>query len=309
MVWLPVPVWSQRRLEGLPPALAGDVAFRLFCTPRLSQWRHPEHLKLVARARHHLQGAGQRILETPVGRVQIYTFDPPGTGPVLGTVLIVHGWTSEVSFMTALAEPVRRAGFRVVLMDMPAHGASEGRATNLIDCARAALAVGYETGPLAGIVAHSFGGMVSLLAMEGGAPLSGRLHVPRIALVASPNRIAEITRLFARHWKLSAAGLRAFEKRLERIGRRPLRDFTTVALLSSCPQTQALIVHADDDDAVPYTAAQEIAAALPQAHLMGFTGLGHRNILFAPQVARAVASFLKEGAGTRPNTPNLSTRN
>lgn len=308
MVWLPVPVWRQRSLEGLPPAQAGDVAFRLFCTPRLSQWRHPEHAKLVARARHHLREAAQRSIETPVGRVHVYTFDPPGSSPMLGTVLIVHGWTSEVSFMTALAEPVRRAGFRVVLMDMPAHGASEGRATNLIDCARAALAVGREIGPVSGIVAHSFGGMIALLAMEGGPPLDGRLDVPRIALVASPNRMAEITQLFARHWRLSAAGLRAFEKRLERVGRRPLRNFTSVALLSSCPQTRVLIAHAHDDDAVPYTAAQEIAVALPQAELMSFSGLGHRNILFAPQVARAVASFLKDGAGATQSPPDPLTR-
>lgn len=308
MVWLPVPCWRKRRLEGLPPALAGDLAFRLFCTPQVSQWRHPEHPKLVARARYHLRGAQARRIETPVGGVQIHIIDPVPSG-VLGTVLIVHGWTSEASFMTALAEPVRRVGFRVVLMDMPAHGASEGRATNLIDCARATLAVGQAIGPLAGIVAHSFGGMVSLLAMEGGAPLAARLAVPQIALVASPNRLAQITRLFAEHWGLSSAGLRAFEKRLERVGHRPLGRFSSVALLAECPSARALVVHAPDDEAVPFTAAEEIAAALPQAELKVFQGLGHRNILFAPQVARAVVAFLKAGVETGQHTANPSTGN
>lgn len=291
MVWLPVSPWRTRRLSGLPPGVAGDAALRLFCTPALSQWRHPEHARLVQRARFHLRTAIAERMATPAGEVQLYRFEPDQSA-LRGTVLFVHGWTSEASFMTALAEPVRRAGFRAVLMDMPAHGASGGTSTNLIDCARATLSVGEQLGPLAGIVAHSFGGMVALLAMEGGRPMTGRLAVPRIVLLSCPNRIGEITALFARHWELSACGLKAFETRLERIGQRAIADFTSVNLLA-LSGAQALILHARDDDAVPFSAAQEIAGAAADAHLMAFDGLGHRNILFAPPVARAAAAFLK----------------
>lgn len=290
MVWLPVSRWRNQRLAGLPPGTAGDAAFRIFCTPEVSQWRRPEHAKLVARARYHLRAAGRAKVETPVGAIETYRFKPDV--PALGTVLVLHGWTSESSFMAALAEPVRRAGFNVLLMDMPAHGLSALRATNLIDCARALLSVGQEAGPLHGIVAHSFGGMVALLAMEGGPPLTGRLGVPRIVLLSSPNRIAEITSLFARHWQLNARGLHEFERRLERIGRRAISDFTAVKLLNASGAS-ALVMHARDDAAVPFQAAEEIAAGAPGAQLKAFEGLGHSNILFAPQVARAAVGFLK----------------
>lgn len=290
MVWLPVPVWQKQRLSGLPPGAAGDAAFRIFCTPEISQWRHPEHPNLVARARYHLRGAARKVVETPVGAIQTYHFAPDS--PPLGTVLVLHGWTSESSFMAALAEPVRRAGFTVLLMDMPAHGLSPSRATNLIDCARALLAVGQQAGSIHGIIAHSFGGMVALLAMEGGPPLTGRLDIPRAVLVSCPNRIAQITALFARHWHLSAQGLRAFERRLERVGQRAISDFTSVKLLSASG-AQALVLHARDDAAVPFSAAQEIVTETPATLLKAFDGLGHSNILFAPQVARAAVAFLK----------------
>jgi pimeloyl-ACP methyl ester carboxylesterase len=167
------------------------------------------------------------------------------------------------------------------------------RATNLIDCARALLAVGQKFGPLQGIVAHSFGGMVALLTMEGGPPLTGRLDVPRIVLVSCPNRIAQITALFAHHWQLSARGLKAFERRLERVGQRAISDFTAVKLLNASGAS-ALVVHAHDDAAVPFSAAEEIAAGAARAGLKAFDGLGHSNILFAPQVARAAVAFLKQ---------------
>jgi pimeloyl-ACP methyl ester carboxylesterase len=291
MVWLPVSRWHKQRLAGLPPGAAGDAAFRIFCTPEISQWRQPAHATLVARARYHLRAAERVRVETPVGAVQTYRIKPEGTA--LGTVLVLHGWTSESSFMAALAEPVRRAGFNVLLMDMPAHGLSALRATNLIDCARALLAVGQSYGPIAGIVAHSFGGMVALLAMEGGPPLSGRLDVPRIVLVSCPNRIAEITALFARHWHLSAGGLKAFERRLERVGQRAISDFTAVKLLDASGAS-ALVIHARDDAAVPFGAAEEIASGTARTQLKVFEGLGHSNILFAPQVARAAVGFLKQ---------------
>lgn len=290
MVWLPASRWRTQRLSGLPPAAAGDAAFRIFCTPAVSQWRHPQHGKLVDRARYHLRSAERMRIQTPVGEMQTYRFKPDGS--TSGTVLIVHGWTSEASFMAALSEAVRRAGFNVVLLDMPAHGISALRSTNLIDCARAVVAVGQEIGPLHGVVAHSFGGMVALLALEGGRPLSGRLEAKRAVLMSCPNRIAEITRLFARHWHLDDAGLRAFERRLERIGQRSIDDFTSVKLLAAC-DVSALIVHARDDDAVPFAAAQEIVDQTACAQLKAFDGLGHRNILFAPQAARAVVGFLR----------------
>src|SRR5919204_6145133 len=109
-------------LAGLPPALAGDIAFRIFCTPQLSQYRSADHDVLTERARFHLRNAAWERVPTPVGEVQAYVFQPDAERR--GTVLLVHGWTSEASFMTAFIEPLRRSGLRVIAFDFPAHGLS-----------------------------------------------------------------------------------------------------------------------------------------------------------------------------------------
>lgn len=290
MVWLPREYWIGRQLAGAAPGLAGDMALRLFCWPPASEWRHPQHDTLKLRARFYLRNAAWRTLVTPVGAVQCYIFEPDGEG-VHANVLLVHGWTGEASFMTALAEPLRRAGFRVILFDLPAHGLSEGRATNLMDCARAVLCLNDELGPFYGIVTHSFGSMIALVAAEGMPPMPHGLAADHFVLVSSPNRLTDITRAFCEKRCISQAGQRAFERRLERIGRRSIHAFNVARLLDSTGRG-ALLIHAQDDGEVPFSCAQEIAGAVEGTSLQDFNGLGHSNILFATPVARAIGAYL-----------------
>src|SRR5262245_61763300 len=113
----------------------GARAFRTFCTPRLASCRSAHHDQLAERARFHLRPARARRLLTRVGEIQTYVFEPRGRRAA--SVLLVHGWTGEAAFMAAFADYMCRHGVRSVLLDLPAHGQSAGRHTNLMDCARA----------------------------------------------------------------------------------------------------------------------------------------------------------------------------
>ncbi|HML28880.1 MAG TPA: alpha/beta fold hydrolase [Hyphomicrobium sp.] len=294
MIWIPKELWSGQRLSAFPSGIAGDAAFRIFCTPELSHYRSSNHNRLVERARFHLRNARWQRIATPVASIQTYRFDPDQNVP-RGTILVVHGWTGEASFMTAIAEPIRRAGFRVVLLDLPAHGLSDASSTNLIECARATAAVATHFGPIEAIVAHSFGGMISLVATEGRAPMHGMLDIRRFVFVASPNRLLQVTDDFARHWGLTMAGQKAFEHRLERVGGRALECFAIAKLLPAVG-AEALVIHDHDDQDVSFESATEIVHDAAGAELLPFQGFGHRNVLFAPPVVRAIVSYLSRPA-------------
>jgi pimeloyl-ACP methyl ester carboxylesterase len=153
------------------------------------------------------------------------------------------------------------------------------------------VAIGERLGPVHALVTHSFGGLISLVAAEGHAPMPHPLPVKHIVLVSSPNRLTEVTNHFSEHWSLSDVARRAFEHRLERVGGRSLNCFTAVKLLqaSGC---RGLAIHARDDVDVPFRCAEEIVAEVPGIELQAFDGLGHRAILFAPQAVRAITSYL-----------------
>jgi pimeloyl-ACP methyl ester carboxylesterase len=289
-------------LDKLPPALAGDVAFRIFCTPELSQHRTHDHDELTARARFHLRHATWQRIATPAGDVQTYVFEPDCEP--LGTVMLVHGWTSEAAFMTAFMEPLRRSGYRVVAFDFPAHGLSPGRRTNLADCARSMLAVCDHFGTIDAVVAHSFGGFVSLLVAEGGPPMHHAHPIGRFVLISCPNKLSEVTLDFGGALKLGPQAQRVYERHVERVGHRSVATFSVSELLQHI-DASVLLLHGRADDEVPFHNAEVIAASSRAARLIGFDGLGHRNVLFAPPVFRAV---MHELAPKRAETAAPSRR-
>lgn len=277
----------------LPPALAGDLAFRRFCMPKLSTRRTADHDILTSRARFHLRNARWVSVPTMHGLMQAYIYEPDKADPASApSVLIAHGWTSEASFMAVFAEQLRRAGFRVVAFDQPAHGKSPGERANLIDCARALLEVAIALGPIRFVVAHSMGCLASLVAGEGAAPMARAYPFERYVLVSSPNRFIDITGEFAEELGLEPAARRAYENHLERIAHRRILDFTGARMLAATGRP-ALLMHARDDTEVRFSNSEAIAAACPQAKLAAFDGLGHRTILFAPPVIRAAVTYLQ----------------
>lgn len=282
------------RLDGFPPAVAGDLAFRRFCMPHLSTRRSADHTVLAERARFHLRNARWVSVPTTEGQVQTYVFEPEAGAVKRGGVLIAHGWTSEASFMAVFAEQLRRAGFRVVAFDQPGHGKSAQRHASLVDCSRALIQVVNALGPVRYAVAHSMGCLAVLMAGEGKAPMPAPCAIERYVLVSSPNRFSTITREFADELGLDERGLGVFERHLARIAHRPVASFSAVNLLQAIGRP-ALILHARDDQEVPFANAEEIAAACPLAELRPVDGLGHRNILFAPPVIRAAISYLASG--------------
>ena len=269
--------------------IAGAHAFRRFCTPHLSSHRSADHDRLVESARHHLRSAHVQRLATSVGHIQTYVFEPAVRSPA--SVLLVHGWTGEAAFMGVFADYMRRRGLRAVLLDLPAHGQSERRRTTLMDCAHAVREVAAAMGPIRFVIGHSVGGLAALVAGEGRSPMPGPYVFEAYVLVAVPDRFADVTRRYGEERGLTPIGLRAFERRLERVAARKIADFTGSNLLTATGRP-TLLLHARNDQEVPFADAERLAASVPLAELHPFDDLGHRAILYAPPAVRAAAAFL-----------------
>jgi len=274
------------------PGEAGDLAFRRFCTPRLSERRSEDHRKLVERARPLLRGADRMSVPTRHGPVEAYVLEPAAASAHTN-VLIAHGWTSEAAFMALFAEQLRRAGFRAVAFDQPGHGRSRREQASLVDCTRALIDVAAALGPFRFVVAHSMGCLAALLAGCGGPPFGDPVPFERYVLVSSPNRFSDVTDEFAVEVGLDPIAYRAFIRRIERVAARPLAAFRADRLLLETGKS-ALLLHARDDREVLFARSEEIAAACPGAELVAFDGFGHRMILSAPPVVRRAVLYLSE---------------
>ncbi len=258
------------------PRLAAELALRAFLTPPRRRRRTPVEDRLLA-------AADGFAIAAAGAEVRVWSW---GHGP---TVLLVHGWGGRGTQLGALVEPLIERGRSVVTFDAPGHGASSGDRTTLVAMAEVARAVAERCGGVEAVIAHSFGGAATTVALSRG------LDAKRVAYVAPRFAINDAVTQF-----LDVLGLSPE-------ARTYLRDELAAANLATAdeldgpvlaPQQTAplLVVHDRDDREVPYAEGVAAAAIWPGARLVTTTGLGHHRILADEDVVTALADFAVGGA-------------
>lgn len=262
-------------LGRLNPTLAGRLAARLFARPRRRP-RPDRERELIAR--------GTRV-PLPDGLHATAW----GAGP---SVLLVHGWEGRGAQLGALVDPLVAAGYRAVALDGPAHGDSLGSTTTGPEFARALVATRDAVGSLAAVVGHSFGGFTSLLAVSRG------LAADRIVTIGSPASVPEALRDFLRLIHLPERALPSMIRALEERVHAPMASFEVESFAPHI-HVPVLVVHDTDDREVPYADGPRLAGLLG-AKLLTTNGLGHRRILYAPEVVAAIVEFIEDGRRVEP---------
>lgn len=270
----------------IAPSVTARLAFWLFCHPRTAELTE-EQSRMAANGRSKLAKAQQFSVSVGRNEVRAYRFS---SNKPRGTILLVHGWTSEAGHMMALVDPLLERRFNVVCFDLPAHGKSTGRVTNLLECATALQAVASLFSDVYGIVAHSFGGPVTALALTGLAANNTDFDVDKIVLIASPNESAYVTQSFSDGLGLSLQAQSDFETLFENLCDCPLQDFTGSNYFSRINRPM-LVLHSKDDCEIPYEHGLHYRD-LPQCQFVSLKDMGHRSILYAPEVRACVARFM-----------------
>jgi len=200
-------------------------------------------------------------------------------------VLLTHGWAGDAQQMRGLGDALAAVGFDPVLLDLPAHGASDGARATLPQWVRALFTASATLGPWHGVVAHSLGALAIAHASARGLP------VQRLALLAPSPPPA----LFLR-WYAAGLGLNeSLAERMERvIARREgvgVEQFAPDWLGPRVAQP-TLVLHDADDRTAPLASGRALADALHDAHLQVTQGLGHRRILEDAAVVDTVVRHL-----------------
>ena len=199
-------------------------------------------------------------------------------------LLLVHGWEGRGSQLGSLAAALARPGIQPITIDLPAHGKSPGKQTNLVEIAESVAAMVNHLGGVAGIVAHSFGAAGTTVALRQSLP------VWRLAYIAPTEDFEHYPNLFGQWFGLPGPLRDRMKRSIEgRLG-------TTMAelrggLIAPGLTAPLLVVHDEDDVDVPLRDGRTYTEAWPGATLLTTRGLGHRRILRDPDVVAAVAHF------------------
>jgi len=255
----------------LAPSLAAERAAKLFLSP---QRRAPAYLP-------DPQGSPTPFrLQGPSGPLYAWSW---GSGP---TVLVVHGWEDDHRGMTPLIDRLTWAGFRVVALDMPAHGQSAGKLGPIPALAEAVAAVAHLVGPLEAVVAHSLGGTATMLALT-----ELGVVARRAVILASPNHPEHFARGVARLLNLNEAAFIRMRNAIERLAGKPMQALHLPPLLRRL-NMPALFLHDAADRVVPLQHSRDNVDAWRGARLEVLEGLGHRRMLSDPAVTERVLAFV-----------------
>ena len=267
---LPEPV----DVDQVSPAEEAELAIRLFRSP-VRYPRPDREIALLASANRDTLGNG-------VARQMWGGSQDPAT-------LLVHGWEGRGAQLGAFVAPMIEAGHAVVTFDGPAHGDSTGTQTNIAEFAKTITQVIAPPIDFHSVIAHSFGGPATAFAIA-----RENLRPRRIVFMSGPDSLEGVFRRFRDFLGISPEAFEIFRDRVRQIGGITGDDFRISDVLRQLG-SPVLVVHAPDDEEVPYAEAEALVANCPNATLLRADGCGHRKALYAPQIVAAVTDFL-----TRP---------
>ena len=266
------------------PKFTERQAAKLFLTPRVRKGKKMVDLHaelLPERAMERRAGEGEPAYpELSTGRVAVWSW---GRGP---TVLLVHGWSGNAGDMAPIAAELVRAGYRAVLFDMPGHGSSSPRPTNLYVYLRTIEALAEVTGPLEALIGHSLGGTAAALA------LGQRLvAAPKAVLLSPAVSPWAFSWDFAQMIGLPVERVPGMVARTEElVGAKA--DGLDAAEAVRGLATKVHIAHDPEDLDVPFAHSTALAAAWQDSVLVPRPGLGHRKILKDPATIAAAVAFV-----------------
>ncbi|WP_226534102.1 alpha/beta hydrolase family protein [Microbacterium paraoxydans] len=283
-----IPVLLTRGIHAaarVSPALAGDLAYRLFfsTSPRMP-----------VRDADTPTFDDARLGSLRVRGVDVSTYEW-GRGP--RAVLLLHGWRGRASQFAPLVRELVAEGFRVLAFDAPAHGDSAGGRTDVRDWVDAAEQLHTAHGPFTAIVGHSFGAFAALTAARSTVPTDA---VVAIAGAAGPDAfLAEFARELRLDPPTTARLSERFRRRLD-LDQATMRARYDAVRYPLPAQTALLVVHDRDDGRMPDSDSLRLHAAHGErSRLLRTEGFGHTRVLSADATLDAVVALVTGGL-TRP---------
>ena len=140
-------------------------------------------------------------------------------------VVVLHGWGSHAARFGNFIAPLRAAGFSVIGIDAPAHGASPGRISDLPFSRRLAEVLRTHE-PVHAVIGHSLGGGAIAHACS---RRRREFHPQKICLFGVPSDMDYILESFAMMLGLKPRALAALRAHFEKKFGRSARDISVAA--------------------------------------------------------------------------------
>lgn len=210
-----------------------------------------------------------------------------GQGP---TILLVHCWGGRATQLCEFVEALVGQGLRVVSFDGPAHGESDGKRTDMFEFQTALATVAKSVAPVEGVIAHSFGAAMTLLALR-----DLGLNAKRFVLISSFKSCEWFLDAFGQFFRTSPRVIQQMKNDFD-VRRGELVHWAQLSMIEVIAQVKEpiLLVHDRSDSEIPFSHSLLLKEASNGAELLATDGLGHRRILRDAWVIKQAVQFVSK---------------
>jgi pimeloyl-ACP methyl ester carboxylesterase len=268
-----------KTLALVSPAIAGQKAFELFCTP------YPKYKKKKAPAIFHQ--ANPLTVSLPDG-IQLKGYEWISQKSNNKTVLIIHGYGSYGYKFEQYVAPLLKMGFRVLIFDAPGHGLSQGKYINIILYLNAIEQVIKAVGPVDHFIGHSLGGIA--LAMLAETIPNPEQH--KFVLIAPATKTTTSFNNYFDLMRLSEVIKTAFITYAATLTTHPITHFEADRAIENYTGP-VLWVHDAEDKVCPYKDLINFQEKAPKnINFLITKGLGHNKVYKTQAVIDKIMAFL-----------------
>jgi len=261
----------------ISPRLAARHAFSLF--------QKTDKTKLKSKEEFFYSSSSTFFAESKYGKITCYeNGDPNGE-----IVFLVHGWNSNAGSMSGIGKSLVNEGFHVISFDLPAHGKSKEKYTNMIYCKDALEAVlrRVSTDQPISIVAHSFGSLVSAYTLS-----TMSIRVKNLVYLTCPDKVSSIFEEFRDTIGLGDKAYELMVNKTEQILKDNLEELTVLNKLELTNYEKLVLIHDVHDKVLPYSNSIRIVESLPDTTLFSYEKVGHYRMLWNPEIIETLVNSL-----------------
>jgi len=252
--------------------LAAEKAFQLFSTPRKG--------RVLPHQEQFLKDALDKMV--PINGWGVQTYHWSGTKE---TVLLLHGWESNVFRWRNLIEKLREEEFNIIAFDAPGHGYSQGNRLNLANYSESAQQLIEMHNPKH-IIGHSMGGLTMLYDQHKNPDSS----IEKIVALGAPAELSELLEHYQKLLKFDDRVLKGLDNYFYEHYDYRIKDISTPTYAQGITKS-GLIFHDELDPITPFSASVRLHENWKNSQFIKTTGLGHS--LHQEEVNRKILDFLK----------------
>ena len=258
-----------KTLTNINPTTAGKQATRLF-QRNIKRPIKPREQAFYEQARSYaVNHEGENIEVYEMGKKD---------GKI---IFLVHGWNGNAGQMAPIARQLAKLGYRVISFDLPAHGKSHLKFTNLRKMSLALHSVIAQVNPMEpfSVISHSFGSAVSIYTLT-----QDQFEIDKLILLTSPDKFEPIFMEFAQAIGLNKKAYQVMMNGISDIVRQPADQMRLSEMCREISVNELIMVHDKKDSVLAFKNAEAFAAANLDCTLVQLENVGHYRMLWNEQV-------------------------